>query len=487
MPKKVNEGNENSKSLILRAQELWPDRVDGGQLLDELTYTLARFVSARSGLLETVALWILYSYVFDAFDLSPILAITSPEKRCGKSTLLMLLEALVSKPLAVSHITPAALFRTIEKYSPTLLIDEADTFMTRNEELRGIINSGHTRQTAFVIRTVGENHDPQRFTTWAPKVIAMIGSLPDTNQDRSIIAKMQRKLKSDRKERLRRDRMGEFNDLCRRAARWAADHFDELRASDAEVPELLSSDRERDNWRVLLTIADTCGEDWAKRAREIACQFAGSEPVSESPRTLLLQDLKLIFEEKGEEVTSEEIIKSLSEMQNRSWAEWRNGKAISPQGLAKLLKPLDIEPQKWRDGKETYRGYHLCQFTDAFPRYLPSMDSPQPPHDLESTACNDLHSPQEPISVATTGECNSKKIKDVATVAIANGGVKDNHGRERQIHWKLQDKQVLGEAKTGACEGGCGNWIPFYFLNGTGYGYCQICLVDQSIESQFME
>jgi len=37
-----------------------------------------------------------------------------------------------------------ALFRTIEKYSPTLLIDEGESFLRENEELRGIYERTHT-------------------------------------------------------------------------------------------------------------------------------------------------------------------------------------------------------------------------------------------------------------------------------------------------------------------------------------------------------
>jgi putative DNA primase/helicase len=428
IPKEIeSESEEDSKSLILKIPELWPEPVNGAQLFKDLIQTLARFLSAREGLLEVVALWILYAHAFDAFDISPILAITSPEKRCGKSTLLMMINELVPKSLAVSNITASALFRTIEKYGPTLLIDEADTFLTDNESLRSIINCGHTKKTSYVIRSVGEDHDPQRFTTWAPKVIAMIGSLPGTIEDRAIIIKMQRKAAGEKKEKLRFDQMGEFEDLLHRAARWAADNIDELRALDAEVPEAISNDRARDNWRILLSIADIIGSNWPKRAREIACTLAGVEPSAESPLTLILQDLKTIFKEKGEKLSSDDIILSLIELENRSWAEWRTGKSISKQGLAKLLKPLEIEPQKWREGSITVRGYHLNQFTEAFSRYIPLLQSPQSPHDLESIACSDSQSPHEPIHVATANGSNPNKIKDVATVATATGEYQESN------------------------------------------------------------
>lgn len=46
--------------------------------------------------------------------------------------------------------------------------------------VRGILNSGYTRDAAFVVRTVGDDNEPCRFSTWAAKAVALIGRLPDT-------------------------------------------------------------------------------------------------------------------------------------------------------------------------------------------------------------------------------------------------------------------------------------------------------------------
>lgn len=408
--------DEDSKSLDLRAPELWHEAVDGKQLLYDLVQTFERFLSAKEDLLITLSLWVIYAHAFDAFHVSPLLAITSPEKRCGKTTLLNLLDALVPKPLSVSNITPSALFRTIEKYRPTLLIDEADTFLTNDEMMRGILNSGHTRNFAYVIRSAGEDYEPQSFTTWSPKVIAMIGSLPNTVEDRSIIIRMERKHTKEVKEKLRLDRMAEFEEWRSKVARWAADHFEQLRFVDAGVPGEINNDRARDNWRVLLSIADVIGGEWAERARQVACRLAGVEPASESPRTLLLQDLKTIFDEKGETLSSEEIISALHEMENRSWAEWKNGRPLTKQGLARMLKPFGIDPDKWRVDTKTARGYHKEQFTEVFERYI-GFESPHSPQDLESTTCEDNESPQDGLPVASANHSKLHKTNGVATVA----------------------------------------------------------------------
>lgn len=57
--------------------------------------------------------------------------------------------------------------------------------MKENEELRGLLNCGHTRESAYVVRTVGDDHMPKLFFVWGAKTIAGIGHLADTLMDRT--------------------------------------------------------------------------------------------------------------------------------------------------------------------------------------------------------------------------------------------------------------------------------------------------------------
>src|SRR5262249_13739683 len=72
--------------------------------------------------------------------------------RCGKSRLQTVLGWMSLRPLRASNISSAAVYRTVEACCPTLLLDEADTFVHGNEELRGILNSGHTRDQAPILQ-----------------------------------------------------------------------------------------------------------------------------------------------------------------------------------------------------------------------------------------------------------------------------------------------------------------------------------------------
>jgi putative DNA primase/helicase len=77
--------------------------------------------------------------------------------------------------------------------------------LPRNEDLRGVLNSGQSKSTARVIRCVGDDHEPRALSTWAPKVVAMIGRLPTTVEDRAVVVRMRRKLAGEHVHAIRQD------------------------------------------------------------------------------------------------------------------------------------------------------------------------------------------------------------------------------------------------------------------------------------------
>jgi putative DNA primase/helicase len=151
---------------------------DGGQLLDTIKEIFEKYIVLPLHTAAAIALWVMHTWTIAAADISPILALISPEPRCGKTTVLKLLNRLARRAEIASNISTAALFRYIESNQPTLLIDEADSFLKENEEMRGVLNSGHSREAAYVIRCEGEDMTPRRFSTWGPKAMRPSRSLP---------------------------------------------------------------------------------------------------------------------------------------------------------------------------------------------------------------------------------------------------------------------------------------------------------------------
>ena len=360
----------------------WPEPVNGAALLSELAERIERHVRMGSAAADAVALWIIHAHAHDSAAISPVLAITSPILGCGKTTLLSLIGTLVPRPLIAANITGPTLFRAVEKWQPSLLIDEADSFLKGSDELRGILNSGHNRANAFVLRTVGEDHEPRAFGTWSPKAIALIGDLPATLASRSIHIELRRLAPDECVEPFRADRPpADLDRLLRQTWRWAQEHLDELREAEPDMPARLRG-RSADNWRHLLAIADVAGGEWPNRARAAAESLAGSraEGADDATTIALLTDLRDLFAERSKDrLPSAEIVEHLRQMEDRPWPEWRQGAPITPRQLASLLKPFRIEPRTLRIGSTTPKGYVLGDLEDAFSRYLPQQ-SATPPH-----------------------------------------------------------------------------------------------------------
>ncbi len=325
--------------------------------------------------------------VIEATDYTPRLLIRSPTKRCGKSTLLRVIGKLVRRPLSLSGVTAAMLFRSIAAFSPTLLLDEADNAgLKHNEDLRAVLNEGVYAE-AVIGRTVGDDHEPKLFPIFAPAVLAAIGNMPPPLMDRSVIIEMRRKLKSEKKERFDRRKIDHLTELGRKAARFAADNVSVLAAADPEVPESLN-DRQLDGWRPLLAIADLAGPNWGQRARTAAVNLcrAADDDDHEEPALTLLADCLSIFEDlknrgkagyeadpaKGieAEISSAELMQQLHALENRPWAEWgRMRKPITQHAIARLLKAYDIKPGNVGPREKRAKGYLWAAFDDAWKRY----------------------------------------------------------------------------------------------------------------------
>lgn len=375
------------KSLTLVDPEPWPEPVDGPDLIQQIIKVLNLYMVMEEGCPDAIAFWVLHAHAYNAFAHSPRLAITSPEKQCGKTTLLDILTNLVPRPLPTANTTPAAIFRSIEFSHPTLLIDEADTFLHKSDDLRGILNSGHRKATAFIIRSVGEDHEPRKFTTFTPTAIAMIGDLPETLADRSILIRLRRRMPHEVILSFRSDRVPELDEICRQAFRWSQDHFEALSKSDPIMPEGLYN-RNADNWAPLFAIADAVGGDWPRKAREIALAAVRQKEDQASPAIMLITDIRSVFNAlEIDKIGSGKLLQELKKLEGRPWAEDERGREMPPNRLAALLKPFGIFTKDMRIKDEkgadrVLKGFHRDQFELVWQQYLPPITS-DPSNDPE--------------------------------------------------------------------------------------------------------
>jgi putative DNA primase/helicase len=259
--------------------------------------------------------------------------------------------------------------------------------------------------------------------------------LPDTLHDRSVVIDLKRRLPSEEITPFRPDRAGHLDVLARKVARWTKDNAARIADADPDLPAGVYN-READNWRSLLAIAEAAGGHWPERARHAALQSRDAVGDDDSRLVVLLDDIKAIFTERDtDRLASSDLVDALVKIEGRPWAEYgRTGKPLSQNQLARQLKPLSIAPEVIRVADETPRGYRLNQFTEAFGRYLTPDGASEPQHrnkcdEIRTSDTFQTATPESDVAVEkcekpnNDGLCCGVAIQKRGTApAGANGG-----------------------------------------------------------------
>ena len=372
--KEARSGESKDVVAMFPDEELWDSAVDAATLLQELAEAFRRYAVLPPHADTALALWCMFTWFFNESHIAPLLVIRSPEKGCGKSTVMEILTRLVYRPLISSGMTSPVLFRVIEKHKPTVLIDEGDTFLNNdNLELHGVINCGCSKTAPWVWRCAGDDHDPKRFNVFCPKAIALIGHTRDTLHDRAVEVELRRKLPHEEIARLRHGDGAELDVLRRKLARLSADRIDDFSGMRPVMPDVLP-DRQMDNWEPLVKAAMLGGEEYELLAKQAAVALTNSK-IENAPKSVgveLLTDIQQVFQSRNTtRIRSVDLIKELCEGDDTAWGTYNRGRPITPKQVSKRLSEFGIKAKSLRIA---YYGVQKCfdveWFADAFARYL---------------------------------------------------------------------------------------------------------------------
>jgi hypothetical protein len=375
-------------------QEGAGEAAEGAAILGRVEDAVRRYVVLpHEHAYVTVTLWIAATYGIDQWDYAPRLPIVSPEKRCGKTRLLDVIEYLCHRPIATVNASVAAITRSIPKKSPpTLLVDEADTiFGTKrsndnNEDLRGIINAGHQRGRP-VLRWDVTSRSLDELQSFAMVALASIKDMPDTIMDRGPVVRMRRRAQDESVQPFRRRRDGEgvLASIKEELSAWMAEQ-----TFPDEVADLPVEDRAADNWEPLIAVADAAGGEWPERAR-LAAKFMteGEATVAQESFGLeLLSDIRDLWLHSGKwpSAHTADLLAALHDIDESPWRNY-NGRALDGNGLARLLKPYGVRSGQVKVAGKNAKGYRLDGFavpgesgtlsgglSDAWARYLPPAE-----------------------------------------------------------------------------------------------------------------
>ncbi len=378
----VRNAGKETQSLPFAEVEPHPEPVEPAALLDEISKLICQFMVIEAYQADAAALWVTMTWFIEEIQIAPLGLIDAPEKACGKTVLLDLFGKLSRRPLPAANCSLAALYRAVELWLNTLLIDEADTFLGDNLELYGVINAGYSKSNGYVLRCepVGDTYEPKAFAVFSAKALAGIKlakHLPEATMSRGIIFNLRRKLSSETISRLRHADPAIFMAITAKLARLAVDYSKQVREARPKLPEQLC-DRDQDNWEALLAVAGLAGDGWIKKAEAAALKLSAiSKERTAGTSNELLQDIQSVFDTKRvDRIKTVDLIDALCEDVEAPWATYNRVKPIGARQLVNLLKPYDIKPEKIYINLIESRGYDKTFFTDAFNRYLSSTTTP---------------------------------------------------------------------------------------------------------------
>lgn len=407
---------------------------DTAQVLDSIVAYFRRFVVCSDDHYTALALWAAHTYVYDAFDATPYLIITSAEKRSGKTRVFECLLPIVREPLLVASLTEAVLFRAVHAWKPSLLIDETDTIFKakrgelseRQEMIRAVLNAGY-RRSGYAIRCA-PNGEPERFSCYCPKALAGIGHLPDTVRDRGLSVRLHRRMRDEPIERFRHA-TGETDGgvIAAKLVQWAPGA--KLTMGHPEMPDELD-DRAQDSYECLIAIADLAGAEWGERGRAALIRLRRiEEELQDSYGETLLTDIAKFADRINlmEWIATFDLLALIYEYGEGPWEEYwgalttEGGKASkkAPRRLGLLLSEYGCEPEQfWQGGKK--RGYRVAPLLAALARYGGS--------NTVDTVGSALEQGMEEISTRYEGE-ETYRVESVdlqgstvSTVSSAPGG-----------------------------------------------------------------
>jgi hypothetical protein len=359
------------------------ETAEGGAILDRLHQIITRYVILPNPeALDAVVLWIAATHGQPAWAHAARMVIRAPEKRCGKSRLLDIIEGTCYSPLITVNASTPAVYRSIGGDDPpTILLDEADTIFggkqaEANEDLRGLLNAGHQRNRP-TIRWNQQQQKVERIATFAMAALAGIGQMPDTIEDRAVIVKMRRRTPAEKVApyRLRRDGPA-LRQIASDLTTWIRGNMVELEKAEPVMP---LEDRAADTWESLIAVADLAGGNWPDRARRAAQALnAAREGDTEfSDRLRLLIDCRTVFGS-FDAMPSTVLLDRLKQLPESPWADYNSGAGLTSMKLSVLMREYEIGSENITFPHPTGRvkGFHRAAFTDAWQRYCPPEEAP---------------------------------------------------------------------------------------------------------------
>ncbi|STS10893.1 Protein of uncharacterised function (DUF3631) [Gordonia bronchialis] len=422
----------------------------GPSILDEVRAWLDRYVCTVEGSdLDLLTLWAAHTHLVNETYTTPRLVIDSPVPGSGKTTVLEHLERLCVHPIQMAAVSSSAMLaRVLANGVRTMLIDEADRSLDPNkpgiEDLLAILNSGYKRGGTRPVLTPGKNGEwgVDEMTTFAP--VAMAGNnpnLPDDTRSRCIrvllLPDIEGRVEESDWELIDDD----ARNLGARLGTWANNVSDSIRTNRPPLPEGVKG-RARERWLPLKRVAEAIGGRWPTVVDDLAIndvkriEAEREEGITAERRHVtLLRNIAEVWCDDETFIPTDDLLARLSAKYSHMWGTASKfEKALTPQGLGRLLsRNYNIHSSR-RPGGDRARGYLVDAFQPAF-----RGDRPPTALIVEFVAASRDEHGVDPICAA---------LRDTAA-QIAPSTVRAHlSANKTEAPRTVRDREMLGEIRT---------------------------------------
>jgi Protein of unknown function (DUF3631) len=320
---------------------------------------LKLYVTMPEHALVIYSLAICLTHVYAKFSIAPRVTLVSRKAQSGKSIALEAGARMMFRPNEEAMGTGAAIEEHFVLGPGTLAIDEAQ-YIDADARRRLQRNQGHVddRGSKFSKMVKGRK---QPISFFGMVFLAGVGKgvgrlLAQQQQSRTLRLEMQRYTKETmppRNYRIREEVDVEaFNSVYSLVCRWAAKV--KLNPKPEMPSELIA--RDADNFRGLLAVANDCGGEWPRRARE-ALIILFEQQRAEDPEIVILRHGLVIFDLlEAERVKTTEFDKELRKLDfpEMDWRRYRglggdeNEHPITARERADLVRESGIKTKMMR-------------------------------------------------------------------------------------------------------------------------------------------
>jgi len=344
-------------------------------LLEEIRSTIHKYVDISEKYEKLASWYVMTTWVYDELSTLSYLRALG-DTGTGKSRFLDVIGNLCYKPIFISGaVTPAPIYRLIEQWKGTLMIDEGD--LRRSDamnEVITILNCGFERNKPVIRCDTNDPDKIQYFDTFGPKVIATRQEFNDKAlESRCLTEKMSQTNRTDVPDQLPKSFFDKAEELRNKLLKW---RFDKKKSIDVEKSQSVKignvEPRLKQATRGFLAVFDD------PQIKENLFEFLKDhqreliEQRSQTWEGMIVNTIYDTYKENGEEpckISPSEIAENVEE----SYGE----KKITAGHVGKKLRSLKLETNRERvmiDGEKKQRRilvWDMNQLETLFERYVP--------------------------------------------------------------------------------------------------------------------